>query len=237
MACWAGVTGHIGAEMSDTDSFIDEVTEEVRRDQLYGYLRRYGWIPALAIVLIVAGTGWNEYRKSQAQANAETMGDALNNALRANDAEGRAADLAAVTPATSGNAAVLQLLLSAAQSNSDQVDMAIDGLNRIASDGALPEIYREIAGFKALLLQSDSMPATEKRLQLEALATPGKALRLLAEEQLALMDVAEGETELALARLQAILQDAEATPALQERASQLIVALGATPETLAVSQG
>ncbi len=223
--------------MSDTDSFIDEVTEEVRRDQLYGYLRRYGWIPALAIVLIVAGTGWNEYRKSQSQANAEAMGDALNSALRANDAAGRAADLALVTPTTPGNGAVLQLLLSAAQSNSDQSAQAIEGLNRIASDGELPEIYREIAGFKALLLQSDSMPADEKRLQLEALATPGKVLRLLAEEQLALMDVSEGETEAALARLQAILQDAEATPALQDRASQLIVALGGTPQTLAVSQG
>ena len=36
--------------MSDTDSFIDEVNEEVRRDRLYHLLRRYGWIAALAIV-------------------------------------------------------------------------------------------------------------------------------------------------------------------------------------------
>ena len=37
-------------EMSDTDSFIDEVTEEVRKDRLYGYLRRYGWIAVLVIL-------------------------------------------------------------------------------------------------------------------------------------------------------------------------------------------
>ena len=29
--------------MSDTDSFIDEVTEEVRRDALFAQFRRYGW--------------------------------------------------------------------------------------------------------------------------------------------------------------------------------------------------
>ena len=34
--------------MSNPESFIDEVTEEVRRDKLFGYLRRYGWIGIVA---------------------------------------------------------------------------------------------------------------------------------------------------------------------------------------------
>jgi fermentation-respiration switch protein FrsA (DUF1100 family) len=41
--------------VSDTDSFIDEVTEEVRRDRLFGLMKRYGWIAALAVLLIVGG--------------------------------------------------------------------------------------------------------------------------------------------------------------------------------------
>ena len=45
--------------MSDTYSFIDEVTEEVRRDRLFGYFRRYGWIPAVIIVALVGGTAYN----------------------------------------------------------------------------------------------------------------------------------------------------------------------------------
>ena len=137
-----------GARMSDTDSFIDEVTEEVRRDQLYGYLRKYGWIAVVVIVAIVGGAAWNEYRKSQAQSAAQAMGDALIGALEANDAAGRAEALAQVTPSTPGNAAVHQMLLSAAQANSDQTDAAVAGLNRIAADGELPAIYRDIAAFK-----------------------------------------------------------------------------------------
>ena len=43
--------------MSDSDSFIDEVTEEVRRDRLFGYFRRYGWIAAVVIVVVVGGAG------------------------------------------------------------------------------------------------------------------------------------------------------------------------------------
>jgi hypothetical protein len=43
---------------------------------------------------------------------------------------------------------------------------------------------------------------------------------------LALLDIEEGNTEAALARLNHILTDAEVTPGLRRRASQLIVALG-----------
>ena len=43
--------------MSDTDSFIDEVNEEVRRDRFYGLLRRYGWIAVVAVVGVVGVVG------------------------------------------------------------------------------------------------------------------------------------------------------------------------------------
>ena len=42
--------------VSDTDSFIEEVTEEVRRDRLYKFLRKYAWVGILAVVTIVGGT-------------------------------------------------------------------------------------------------------------------------------------------------------------------------------------
>ena len=60
----------------------------------------------------------------------------------------------------------------------------------------------------------------------------GQPLRLLAEEQLALIDISAGDSDAAIARLEAIRQDAEAGTDLQQRASQLIVALGGTPAPL-----
>ena len=66
----------------------------------------------------------------------------------------------------------------------------------------------------------------ERRIGFEALATAGNPLRLLAEEQLALIAVETGDTEAALTQLQAILADSEVTAGLRRRASQLIVALG-----------
>ncbi|KKK62940.1 hypothetical protein LCGC14_2999320, partial [marine sediment metagenome] len=75
--------------MSNTDSFIDEVTEEVRRERLFGFLRRYGWIAVLAVVLIVGGAAYNEWRNASERAEAQAFGDALLAALEADSPEAR----------------------------------------------------------------------------------------------------------------------------------------------------
>ena len=41
--------------MSNPDSFINEISEEVRRDRLYALLRRWGWVAALIVIGIVGG--------------------------------------------------------------------------------------------------------------------------------------------------------------------------------------
>jgi hypothetical protein len=46
--------------MSDTDGFIAEVTEDVRRDRLFRLFRRFGWIPAVLILILVGGTAYND---------------------------------------------------------------------------------------------------------------------------------------------------------------------------------
>lgn len=216
--------------MSDTDSFIDEVTEEVRRDRLFGMIRRYGWIAVLVILLVVGGAAYNEYSKAQATAQARALGDGIIAALEQDSASERAAQLATVSAATPGGNAVLEFLLAGEQAASGQIDAAVAALNSIATNGDLPEIYRQIAAFKALTLQSETLPAADRRVQFESLAQPGAPLRMLAQEQLALIDIAEGDTQGAIDRLQAILNDAEAAVDLKRRAEQMIVALGGTPQ-------
>ena len=223
--------------MSNSDTFINEVTEEVRKDRFYAILRRYGWIAVLVILLIVGGAAFSEYRKAQQIRAAQGLGDAMLAALSQDDLAQRSAALQAIEAETPGSQAMLQFMQSAALANTDQTEAAVAGLAQIAQNGALPEIYRQIALFKSLLLQADSLPVADLRLQWDALAQPGAPLRTLAEEQLALIDMAAGENEAALVRLQALLQDAEASSDLQLRASQAIVALGGTPDVAPGSQG
>ena len=56
-----------GHGMSTPDSFIDEVTEEVRRDRLYALLRKYGWVGIAVVVAIVGWASWTEYPREPCQ--------------------------------------------------------------------------------------------------------------------------------------------------------------------------
>ena len=216
--------------MSDTDSFIEEVTEEVRRDRLYGLLRRYGWIAVLAILLIVGGTSYSEYRKAQTIGKAEALGDAMIDALGSNGNAERATALAEIEANSPAATAVLRLMTAAEQAQAGQTATAIETLDAISIDGDTPQVYRQIAQFKSLTLQGDSTPVADRRQALETMANPGSPMRLLAKEQLALIDIQEGDADAAIAQFQAILSDAEITSGLQQRARQAIVALGGEPD-------
>ncbi|MBE1293431.1 MAG: hypothetical protein GJ677_13175 [Rhodobacteraceae bacterium] len=216
--------------MSNTDSFIEEVTEEVRRDRLFGLIRRYGWIAVLAVIAIVGAAAFNEIQKGKARTAAENTGDALIAAVSPSDAEARVAALSELTTESPNAQVVADMLLATHQIEVDANADAAATLNEITTSGLdTPEIYRQIAAFKAVLANAKETPIADRRLALEALAGPGMPLALPAQEQLALLSLEEGDVDGAIAQLQALIQDASVTAGLRNRASQLIVALGGTP--------
>ncbi len=223
--------------MSDTDSFIDEVTEEVRRDRLFVMLKRYGWIGGLAVVLIVGGAAFNEYNKSKELAASQKLGDEMIAALSSEDESARAAELSAISAETPGGAAVLAMLQAGALAEADKLDEAVARLQTVSLNAELPLVYRHIASFKALGLQQGSLSTADRRLQFEALAQPGAPLALLASEQMALLDIEDGDMDAAIDRLKAIVEDAGVTADLKERATQVIVALGGKLDEAVTSEG
>ncbi|MFM2356499.1 MAG: hypothetical protein RLZZ528_2235 [Pseudomonadota bacterium] len=214
--------------MSNNDSFIDEVTEEVRRDKLFALFRRYGWIGVAAIVLIVAGAAWNEWSKSRAEAAAQTFGDAVLAAMAEADPAGRLAKLDAVA-AGEAQQAVLGLLIAAEAAAAEDKPRAIEALQGIANDPALPQVYRDMAELKRVLVAGTEMDAGERDTLLAALAEPGRTFRPMAMEQQALVLAADGKADEAIALLKQVLQEPGVTPPLRRRASEVIVALGGDP--------
>ncbi|NRB34620.1 MAG: tetratricopeptide repeat protein [Rhodobacteraceae bacterium] len=223
--------------MSDTDSFIDEVTEEVRRDRLFALYRRYGWIAVLAIVALVGAVAWSEYRQAQSMRAAQALGDQLIAAEQPNDPALRADALAAVQPDSPGGQAVAAFLTADAQLAAGDVDAAAATLDAVANTVDLPPVYRQMAAFKSLLAQTETLPLDDRRAGFEAMTEPGAPLRLLAEEQLALIDIEAGAPDAAIDRLQAMLQDAEANGEQLQRAVQVIIALGGTPDLAPNNEG
>ena len=216
--------------MSDTDSFIEEVSEEVRRDNLFKLMKRYGWIAIVLVRVLVGGAGVNEWQKAQKQKAAEAVGDSLLTALRIEDPTERRDALNSIE-GQSGVGAVVNLLKSTEDSTDGVTPEALAALEAIASDDTLPVMYSQLAELKLLILNAKDIDPKDRIARLTPLTTPGAPYRLLAEEQIAISEVALGETDAAINRLQLLLQDGEVSSGLRQRAGQLIVALGGTLES------
>ena len=209
--------------MSDTDSFIDEVTEEVRRDRLFSFFRRYGWIPAVVILILVGSTAYNEWNKSAAEEVAQSRGDALLGALDLEDeAEGNAA-ITAIATTDSGN--VLASFLAAGGDQSQAADL----LSGIATNTDQPDYIRDLARLK-LAATPNAVSQDEAVLILLDLSVPGGLYRNVATEMLIAVELERGNLGVALALLQSHIQDAEASQAQVQRMGELLVALGSKPE-------
>lgn len=211
--------------MSDSESFINEVTEEVRREKLFGYLRRYGWIGVAAVLLLVGGAAWNEYRNAQARDAAQATGDALMAALEESDPAARAAAISGIE-AEGAAAAVTLLLQASTQEEAGDIAAASETLGAIVENADVPEMYRELASFKKAMLPADDI--NSRRSQLQTLSQPGEPFRLLALEQLAYLSLTEGDNDAALDLLRQIEEDASVTRGLRERVQSLMVAMGET---------
>lgn len=207
--------------MSNNESFIDEVTEEVRRDQLFAYFKKYGWIAALAIVGIVGGAAWTEYQKATLEAAAQSKGDAILSAMEVNDSQGRADALAALE-----RGPVSALLEAASFVDLGETAKARDAFAAVANDATAPQVYRDVAGFKMVLLDADALAPADLELALGVYLNPGHPYRLLAQEQVALSYVRTGDIETARTKFEAILDDAEVARGLSQRVEGAMVALG-----------
>ena len=209
--------------MSDTDSFIDEVTEEVRRDRLFGYFRRYGWIPAFIIFALVGGTAYNEWSKAQVAQVAQARGDALLNALELEDVAEQVTVLSAI--ASEGEDALVAKLLVAGI----EAEQAADLLKSVAADDKQPKYIRDLARLK--MASTDGVLSVDEAAAILAeLSEPGGVYRNVATEFLVAVQLQRGDTEAALELLQAHIKDAVASSEQIQRMAELIVALGAIPE-------
>jgi len=210
----------------ESDSFIHEVSEEVRRDRLYAVLRRWGWLIGAVLVLIIGGAAANEWRKARIQSAAEAAGDAMRAAyLEADPAEraGRLAEIAADLP----QAAVLARFAEAgSRIEAGDREAAARLLADLSADGGVPDLYRQLAALQRVMLLGADLDASERLATLEMLTAQDAPFRPLALEQRALAQLDAGDQGAARSDLQAILDDPAAPEQVRARARQLIVATG-----------
>ncbi|MDO5705456.1 MAG: tetratricopeptide repeat protein [Paracoccus sp. (in: a-proteobacteria)] len=214
---------------NQNDSFIDEVTDELRRDRMYATFRRYGWIGILAIVLIVGAAAWYEYQKSREQANAQSFGDAV---LAAESAADQPAALAQVDTAGSPRRAALTGLLAAGvQAEGGNAAAAAAQLEQVAMTlGQNDPALRDLARLKLVLVQGESIDAATRDALLADLARPGAPFELLALEQQAVALIGAGRTDAAATLIRQIQQRDGLSETLRRRLSETMIAIGVEPD-------
>ena len=213
--------------MSDTDSFIEEVSEEVRRDKLFATMRKYGWIAVLIVLLLVGGTAYREFRFAADEKRAQETGDAILAALELESSDDRAKALGEIQSSDSAGKAIIGLLQAAESSLALDNSSSFEILESLETSG-LSVAYVQLANFKKLLLE-DSGLSTEARIsEFESISESASPYRLFAEEQLALIELSSGDRKAARKRLSSIFEDASASKSLRQRVSQLMIILGET---------
>jgi hypothetical protein len=218
----------VESRVSQTDSFIEEVNEEVRRDRLYRLAKRYGWIVVLAILLVVGGAAANEWRKAQARSQAQALGDAMYQALERDTPLSRGSALADIGGDDVPGA--LARLLASAELAEVDADRAGALLEEIVAIPDIPPLYRDLAVLKLTMIPDFPLRSDQKLERLQPLTAPGAPFRMTALEQVALVHAERRETEEALAVLSQIEESAEASPGQRQRVAQLRIALGDTPD-------
>lgn len=206
--------------MSETDSFIQEVTEEVRQDQMFALWKK--WAPAIigGVALIVGGAAYWSYSQSEKQKADEARGGLF---LQADPEE---ADLQIALPdKLDGPAKVLgEFTAAAALADRGDTDEAGERFADLASRSDVPQVYRDLA-----LLQAVRYGASDDALaDLGRLVDGQGAFRHLALEQRASLRLQAGDTQKAHEDLRMIVDDSDATPATRQRALAILTATGGT---------
>jgi len=218
--------------VSDTDSFLQEVSEELRRDKLYRNIRKYGWIAIVLVFIIVGAATYREYMKSQAKTEAELFGTSIIDALNQINSADRISKLQEIIAPGHNSKAIVAMLLSAEAIGNEPTTLEMNGLKDVAESLSIDAHYRDLLNFKILLGSAEIMNVEERVKAYDTLSEPGNPYRLLAEEQMALIELELGNTDNAVKKISQILLDAELTSGLRNRATQMLIALGKDPELI-----
>lgn len=217
--------------MSNSDSFIDEVTEELRRDQLNQMLSKYGWIAALVVVLAVGGAAMNEIFKTQRENAARAVGEAIDLAFREGDPAARATALAGIEGAQEN--LLIGFLEAAALTEAGRHNTAAERLEAVAEAAANDKTLRDLAIIRMAAAQAQAgINARVRQEALDPIIAANGVFALMALEQRAIGSIELADKDAAIQDLIRVYSDPQATPALRDRTGTLIVVLGGElPET------
>jgi len=212
------------------ETFVREVDENLRRDQLRDMARAYGkWIVA-AVVLFLAAVGgylyWQSREEQRAIADSEAMSTALDKVADGN-VKGAVTDLVPLSESRSDVTRASALLGRAALAlRQNDRKTASDLYKQVAADEGLPQPFRDVATVRGTMTDYDSLKPDEVIARLSALTQPGNPFFGSAGEMTGMALIAKGDRNGAGQLFARIAADRQVPETIRSRAVQIAGSLG-----------
>jgi hypothetical protein len=214
---------------AENDAFLREVDDDLRRDQLAGFGRRWGRPIAAAVVvgliLLAAILWWRHHREQQAGAAGEQLAGVLNDVEvgRAGATDPRLASLA--QGGSDGYRALARMTQAGLAARTDPVAGAAS-YQAMANDATLPQAIRDLALIRATTLQFDTLNPAEVVARMQPLAAAGSPWFGSAGELMALAYLKQNRPAQAGPLFARIAAAPETPETLRGRAASMATSLG-----------
>ncbi len=214
----------------DGEVFLREVDEELRKDQLNEFVKRWGWALIAGFVLILAAVGGLLWWQNRQQEIAATQGEALLEALDSIESGSRSAAAPKIAELATSNiegyrvAALFSRANAEVAANNNRAAVAI--LRDIAANEDFDEPYRQAALVRQTAIEFDSLQPQQVIQRLRPLARPGQAFFGSAGEMVAISHLRMRRPDLAGPLFAAIGRDESVPPSIRTRTIQMAGSLG-----------
>lgn len=213
------------------DTFVREVDENLRRDQIRDFFKENGTWLAIGLVLFLAACGgfiwYQQYREKNAQSQVEELAQIYKDIGGGTTAK-VPDELDALSKSGSKAVRATALFTRAAfaiQQNDQKT--AIATYRQISEDSSLPDAYRDAATIRETALEFDQLQPQQVISRLEPLAKPGNPWFGSAGEMTALALLKAGKNEEAGQLFAALAKDKNVPESIRNRAIQISGSLGA----------
>lgn len=214
----------------DSDAFLREVDEELRRDELRFFFARYGKLLIAAVVLFLAAVAgylwWQNHQRSVAEKQGEELTAVLTD-VGAGKVKGGDARLDKL--AEEGNAAYrtqARLLKAGLAAQAGKDADAISLYRQIAADEDLPQVFRDAALVRQTALEYDKLQPAAVIDRLKPLAVKGNPWFGTAGEMVGVAYMRQGKGQLAAPIFEALAKDDKVPDSLRQRANEVALSLG-----------
>ena len=212
------------------ETFVREVDENLRRDQLRDMAQAYGkWIIGAVIIFLAAVGGylfWQNRQQKQAIVDSETMSAALDK-VGSGNVKGAQAEMVPLSDSSNDVTRATALLGRAtlAVQQSDR-KTASTLFKQVADDEGLPQPFRDLAKVRGTMVDFDSMKPDEVIARLKPLVEPGKPFFGSAGELTGMAMLAKGDRAGAGQLFAKIAADRQVPESIRNRAVQVAGSLG-----------